>query len=125
MFDVTPEEENEMRDAEWDLEDVKLGPIEERYKQPSLIVNEYLHHKALEEAADVSRRVDAYISGEDVRLPPPLASRGCRASVLINESLLRCMGLRFALHEMFLLSISECSTLHEVFDGQGALALLA
>eukprot|EP00892_Ulva_mutabilis_P005047 jgi/Ulvmu1/2914/UM147_0012.1 len=65
MFDVTPEEEQQMRDAEWDLEDVKLGPIEDRYKQPSLIVNEYLHRKALEESADVSRRVDAYISGED------------------------------------------------------------
>lgn len=75
MFDLTPEEERQMRDAEWDLEDVKLGPVEERYTQPSLLVNEYEHTKTLAEANEVSRRVDRYISGEDVC--PPSQSLAC------------------------------------------------
>jgi hypothetical protein len=64
---ITPEEERQMTDAEWDLEEVKFGPVEERYMQPSLIVDEYAYRRTLEEARDVSQRVDSFNSDGDVR----------------------------------------------------------
>jgi predicted restriction endonuclease len=67
MKEVTPQDAAEMEAAEWDLDDVKLGPVEERYMQPSLIVRDDLFEKALEEAYDVSNRVNAFNAGEDVR----------------------------------------------------------
>lgn len=56
-----------MTDADWDLEEVKFGPVEERYMQPSLIVDEYAHSKTLDDARDVSQRVDSFNAGGDVR----------------------------------------------------------
>lgn len=64
---ITPEEEQQMADAEWDLEEVKFGPVEERYMQPSLIVDEYAHRKTLDDAQDVAQRVDTFNSGGGVR----------------------------------------------------------
>lgn len=64
---ITPEEEQQMTDADWDLEEVKFGPVEERYMQPSLIVDEYAHSKTLDDARDVSQRVDSFNAGGDVR----------------------------------------------------------
>jgi hypothetical protein len=67
MKETTPEEEAEMKAQGWDLEDVKLGPVEQRYRQPSLINDLDEHAAVLANARAVSERVDAFNAGERVR----------------------------------------------------------
>ena len=68
MKETTEAEEAEMRAHGWDLEDVKLGPAADRYRQPSLLVDEARHEKLLEDARDVSDAVNAFNDGQRVRL---------------------------------------------------------
>lgn len=53
MRDTTPEEEKEMKEHHWDLEEVTFGPVKERYKQPSL-VNKPAEHAQVRRRATVA-----------------------------------------------------------------------
>ena len=68
MRDTTPEEEAEMKAAAWDLEEVKFGPVRDRYRQPSLVNDLKRHEDTLEEARSVEERVRAFNADERVRL---------------------------------------------------------
>jgi hypothetical protein len=63
MRNVTPAEVAEMKAEGWDLEDVKLGPVEDRYVQPSLVHDNEAHERTLREARDVAQRVEAFNEG--------------------------------------------------------------
>jgi hypothetical protein len=56
-----------MRDHGWDLEGTRFGPVEERYRQPSLVNKPDAHAQLLAEAHDISERVDAFNHGDRVR----------------------------------------------------------
>ena len=71
MKDTLPEEEEEMRSHNWDLEDVRFGPPSERYKQPSLISRTAEHTRVLREAEGIRRKVEAFNSGAAVRPAAP------------------------------------------------------
>ena len=48
--DATLAEEHAMVAAGWDTEDVKLGPVRQRYRQPSLVFDDYSHRTMLRRA---------------------------------------------------------------------------
>ena len=60
LKDVTPEEAETMRKDNWDLEDVDLDPIAQRYMQPSLKLRNDEHDRVVADAAEASRLADAY-----------------------------------------------------------------
>jgi hypothetical protein len=60
MKDTTPEEEEDMKRLNWDLEDVKLGPVRERFIQPSLINLPAEHEKTINDARTVMERVESF-----------------------------------------------------------------
>ena len=45
-----------MRDGNWDLEDVKLGPVRTRYRQPNLLVDEERFSSVVAAAKDAMTR---------------------------------------------------------------------
>jgi hypothetical protein len=78
MREASAAEEAEMRAAGWDIEDTKLGPVEERYVQPSLVRDDAAHAATLREAADIAGRVEQFNAGaHHVRPPPALFVRAC------------------------------------------------
>jgi hypothetical protein len=68
MKDLTPEEEEQMRLDNWDLEDVKLGLPKDRFIQPSLINLPAEHERTINDARAVMEKVEAFNRGDEVRL---------------------------------------------------------
>lgn len=85
MKDTLPEEEEEMRSHNWDLEGVRFGPPSERYRQPGLVNRPAEHDRVLREAQNIKTKVEAFNSGEAVRTRTmfmsaaisPIQHRGC------------------------------------------------
>ena len=60
LKDTTPAEEQAMRAGQWDLEDVKLGPVRTRYRQPNLLIDEDRFSRIITGADEAVARYDAF-----------------------------------------------------------------
>lgn len=116
MKHLTDAEMQQMKADNWDVEDVELGPISERYLQPSLQFDPEEYAKALSQGREASRLVDLYNNGGNVRsLPafyfcasclPPLA--GCYFLLILTTL---CVDMACCQNDISALPSSECCTL--------------
>ena len=82
MKHLTDAEMQQMKADNWDVEDVELGPISERYLQPSLQFDAEEYARVISQGREASRLVDIYNNGGKV----PLLSHCYAASTLLRLS---------------------------------------
>ena len=68
MKHLTDAEMQQMKADNWDVEDVELGPISERYLQPSLQFDPEEYSRVISQASEASRLVDIYNNSGKVLL---------------------------------------------------------
>lgn len=66
MKHLTDAEMQQMKADNWDVEDVELGPITERYLQPSLQFDAEEYARVISQGREASRLVDLYNNGGKV-----------------------------------------------------------
>lgn len=95
MKHLTDAEMQQMKADNWDVEDVELGPITDRYLQPSLQFDPEEYAKVISQGREASRLIDLYNNGGNVRAPPALLplcllSAPSRRMIFVGPPVLNC-----------------------------------